>query len=312
MISETIKFLDLSRISTTGRDHYCLHCDISFDIPAALLSSIQRFGIFQPPVVIKKNDTYMLICGFRRVAALKQIGAVPTVACKVIQASTPRDLLAVILEDQLLAGPLSVIMTARFISLLESLISKEERSVVTKELKLGSYGYLKRFTPLLDLEVPIRDALHRGSIADSVGLNFCSMPKEDRLFLSELFENLALNKNKQKQLLNFCQIIVAQQHRGSISELLSERFPEILAPSSDANIPQLTGFLIGELYRLSHPLSTQTESSFNSWRNTLKMPANCNMTHSQSFEIDRVTLSIDFKNREEAGMVWSEIKDFFK
>ena len=308
MISDTIKFLDLAKLSTTARDNYCLHRDISFAIPATLLSSIHRFGIFQPPVVIKEGDTYLLICGFRRIEALKQVGAVSPVACKVIHPPDPLDLLAVILEDQLLAGPLSVIMTARFITLLESLIVKEERSSVLKELKFGPYEHLKRFTPLLDLEVPIRDALHRGTIADSVGLSFCSMPTKDRLFLSELFENLALNKNKQKRLLEFCQIIVAQ-HGGSIKELFTETFPDILTPNSDANIPQMTGFLLGELYRLSHPLSAQAESSFNRWRNTLRMPNNCEMTHSQSFETDRVTLSIDFKNREEASMVWSEIKN---
>ena len=312
MISETIKFLDLARIRTTARDHYCLHRDISLDVPTELLSSIHRFGIFQPPVVIKKRDAYVLICGFRRIEALKQVGVVSTVPCKVIQPSVPRDLLAVILEDQLLAGPLSVIMTARFITLLESLISKEDRSTVLNGLRLGSYEHLKRFTPLLDLEVPIRDAFHRGIIADSVGLDFCSMPKKDRLFLLELFEYLALNKNKQKRLLSFCQIILAQQQRGSIKELFTAKFPDILTPEPDANIPQMTGFLLRELYRLSHPLSAQAESSFTKWRNTLMMPDNCDMTHSQSFETDRVTLSIDFRNREEASIVWKKIKNLLE
>ena len=311
MKSDSFRNVSLETLLNSDVDRFSLHKDLSMNLSADFLLSIKRYGLFHPPLVMTKGDGYQLICGRKRIQALLETGSDPSPLCRVVNVSGPSELLTTILEDQRLSGPLSVIMNARFLKLTEKLIPQESRNAIIKPMEIGSYGQLQRLLPLLNLEQPIRDAIHRGSISDKVGLILCSISPEDRLFLCHLFLELSLNKNKQKRLLDMCQILIAQKG-GTYKELLQNDFRDFLPENIPSNIPQTAGNLLKCLYEASHPLSTHAERVFNDRKNELGLPASCSISHSPAFEEDKVTLSIEFDNLDEMTRIWQKIKHQLK
>ncbi len=182
MKTESFCIIPLEALFKSDLQRFTLHKDISAHLSVDFLTSIKRYGLFHPPVVMGTDTAYQVICGSRRIQALQVIGKVESVFCRVVDISDPAKLLATIHEDQRLSGPLSAIMTARFLKLTEALIPQESRDPVIKELNLGSYGQLQRLLPLLTLEQSIRDSIHNGDISDKVGLLLCSISQKIGFF----------------------------------------------------------------------------------------------------------------------------------
>lgn len=311
MKSDSFRNVSLQTFLNSDIDRFSLHKDLSMNLSTDFLCSIKRYGLFHPPVVMKTGNGYQLICGRKRIQALLETGSDPSPLCKVVNISGPSELLTTILEDQQLSGPLSVIMIACLLKLTETLIPQESRNALIEQLDIGSYGQLQRLLPLLNLEQSIRDAIHRGSISDKVGLILCSIAPEDRLFLCHLFLELSLNKNKQKRLLDMCQILIAQKG-GTYKKLFQNDFRDFLPENIRSNIPQTAGKLLKCLSEASHPLSTHAEKVFDDRKNDLGLPASCSVSHSPAFEKDRVTLSIEFDNLDEMAKIWQKIKHQLK
>jgi len=307
MITESFHILSLSTLLDSDIHFYSLHQDLSINLSDDFIASIERFGLFHPPVVLKNDKGFTLLCGRKRVLALQKINSQSSLPCKIIDSSDPAELLAVIIEDQLLDGPFSIIMKARLIRLMEALIPKELQISLISDLQLGSYGQLQRLLPLLALEEELRNALHFGSISDKVGLLFCSLSSKDRLFLGTLFVALSLNKNKQKRLLDMCQIIIARDG-GSFHDLFHTHFSDFLPENLSSNIPQSASNLLKRLYETSHPLSVSAEKAFDEWKNSLGLPEQIDIEHSPAFERDSVRLSIDFETIEDMSTFWEAIK----
>lgn len=311
MKTDSFRIVPLESLLQSDIDRFTLHKDLSVNLSADFLSSIKRYGLFHPPVVMKMGETYQLICGRRRIQALQTIGTDTSVYCRVADVSDSGELLATILEEQRLSGPLSAIMSARFLKLTETLIPQGARDTVITQLRLGSYGKLQRLLPLLTLEQSIRDSIHNEDISDKVGLILCAVSPEDRLFLCELFLALSLNKNKQKRLLEMCQILIAQRE-GTFRDLFHEYFKDFLPENITSNRPQTAGNLLRFLHEASHPLSNNAEKIFDQRKHELGLPERCHLSHSPAFEKDRVTLSFDFENFDEMAMIWQKIKNHFE
>jgi len=309
MKTESFLPVPLKTILESDIHRFTLHRDLSDQPPAEFLDSIDRFGLIHPPAVLKEQGKLQLLCGRKRVLALQQTGRKSPLCCRIVESDDPVEILLTVLEDQRLSGPLCAIMTARFLRLVESYLPEHSRSMFIAQSNIGSYGQLKRHLPLLNLELPIRDAVHNGTISEKIGLSLAAYNGPDRLFLYNLFQTLSLNKNKQKRLLDMCRILLVRTG-GTVEELFQQEFRDFLPETITTNKPQSAGNLMKRIYEASHPMSTNAETEFNERRKHLRLPARCRLSHSQSFEKDNVTLSIDFTNFDELKRVWSDIKMF--
>ena len=103
-----IQLFDLPELLTL-KSSYSLHCDLEFSPSQPLVDSVRRFGLFQPPVLMQQGSSLHLVCGSRRIKALQLAGLDRGIACTVVENREPVDLLSLILENQLLTGPLSPI-----------------------------------------------------------------------------------------------------------------------------------------------------------------------------------------------------------
>ncbi len=308
MKKESIQIISLKTLLDSDIDRFTLHKDLSDSLSTEFLLSIKHFGLLHPPIVMKDHQGYQLVCGRKRIRALQIINEQRDVLCRVIAPAETVEILAIILEEQRLSGPLTAIMTARFLKLFDSLVPRESRDEVMAQLNIAPYRTLQRFLPLLTLEQQIRDAIHSEAVSERTGLTLCSIVPGDRIFLCNLFLALGLNKNKQKRLIDLCQVLTARQG-GTIKDLFHGDFSDFLPENLPANTPQAAASLMKTLHEASHPLSCTAEKRFHEQEKGLRLPANCTLSHSPSFEKDTVTLSINFKNFDQMSRAWKTIKN---
>ena len=287
---------------------WSLHQDTSTEPDQSLLDSIVHLGLLRPPIVKRHHNGYELICGARRLKALKKIGHPCRIACSLIQSNVEReDLLLLVAEDQVQTGPLSPIEAARFIALCNKWCEEPDHRMLDRITSTTSTTQRNRLLSLLQLEKSILASIHHGNISDKTGFLMTKMVGADRLLVNDLFTKLSLNKNKQLRFLELIQIITAAEGC-TIEQFIAEHFGELRNRAID-NAPQQSNLLMKRLYELSHPRSHLARETFVRQVAEKNLPANCRVLPSSSFETDKVTLEVEFKDFSAFAKAWNKIKE---
>lgn len=290
------------------------------DLPLAandtLAASINRISFLHPPIVRqlrtaqKSTESYEIICGTRRVAAARKLPQVEQIFClQTNDAIDTNQLLTLIAEEQMLTGPLSPIQTARLIALAAECDPQPDSDFIKHLTGLHSITIRQQLMDLLSLDESIRTAIHEGKCSVQTGLFLLKLTQSDRSLLFDIFSKLSLNANKQRRLIDLCRIIAANR-QCTIADIFKTDYPEMIDKPID-NIPQKSALLMKSLYHTSHPLSSRAEETFNVRMKEVKLPGNCRIRHSPSFEQDTVTLEIDFPRFEDFENNWRKIKHYW-
>lgn len=289
---------------------WSLHQDLKQSIDAALLASVQRYGILRAPLVRRSGrDSYQVICGAARLQALRAVAADQAFCLVLDPALEPRDLLTLAARDQAENGMLSPIETARLALLAATFAGDDAPALLAAHTTIKNSGQRRRIVRLLDLEPPLRQSVHAGTMSTKTGLLLADLPADERIFLGHLFARLTLNDNKQQRVIEYGRIITVREHC-SFQDLFRARYRYCLELDHRRdNIPQLTNRLLDELYRHSHPLITEARQQFADRVKSLHLPAQCTVIPSTSFEYDRVTLSIEFDSLDDLATRLPSLKD---
>lgn len=290
-----LQTIPLDLINTTS--HWSLHPFLDDVPPPALQQSFEEVGVLHPPVVQQApNGRYDLICGRRRLRALKDYFKQTSFLCLLLPPAPPPDFFFLyILTDQQLNAPLSPMEKA---FLLQYCLKKMEEKAISSFI-LPRLGYpkhphlIQQLTSLLILEDKIQQQVHKGFIADKIAFDLLALTPTDRLYLSSLFELLQPGTGKQKRILSLSQDI-ARRSRQSISSLFDEIELRDILEHQEMNAPQKTHSLLEILQKMSSPRSSAAEHVFKERVRRLDLPGNCEVTHSPNFEKDEVYLTLRF------------------
>ena len=297
-------------IDSIRQDKWSLHQDIDVAPSPALIDSIKQFGLFRPPVVRKTESGFELICGHMRIELLKRYFNSGSLVCKVVPAiSSIPEILRIVIEDQLLSGSLTPIMTARLLVMCNTKLPKRDVDAFIDDAGINP-ARSRHLQPLLGLEPEIRNAVHLGVLSEKTALEFLTLELEDRLFLLDLFTRLNLNANKQKRLIEFCRIITGTTLQ-PIKKIFTDKLQYVMKSEELLNVPQVSATLIKDLYQLSHPFSSRAENEFNQRSKAMKLPQNFSVHHSPSFEKDEITLEIKLENLDKLEKRLNKFKELF-
>lgn len=306
----SLKNIPLSSINTTP--HWSIHPFLD-DIPSSVLhKSFTETGILHPPIVQQDQDgTFNLICGRKRLFALKHYFKQTSFPCLIIQpALEPCAFFLYILTDQQLNGPLSPIEIAIF---LKYCLDKMDEEEVTNFF-LPRLGYKKQtpliqqFVSLLALEETTQRQIHHGLIIDKIAFELLTLPPEDRFYLSSLFELLQPGTGKQKRILTLSRDI-ANRSQKTISSLFQEQDFKKIVEHQEMNPPQKTHTLLELMQKGFYPRSSDAERVFKDKVRRLKLPDNYELTHSLNFERDEVYLTVTFPDLESCENAWAQKKN---
>ncbi|MEJ2058410.1 MAG: ParB N-terminal domain-containing protein, partial [Desulfofustis sp.] len=220
-----IKTVDAETLDSTYS--WSPHRDFLIDPDPELAESIDRFGLLRPLVVRENHKGHELICGARRLEALRQCGTMRNIPCYFAgHSASDIEMFRLVVEDQRQSSPLSPIETAYLINLFRRKKLPENTNDLERATKTRSETERHRLISLLELEKPLQRAIHHGSLSVRNGLTMKALARKERIFVFDIFVKLSLNGGKQRRLLELATIISIAQRR-SLDEVLARNFPEV-------------------------------------------------------------------------------------
>lgn len=277
---------------------YCM--SFGYDLHP-LIESIKKIGLLNNPVLIASNHSQglLIISGYRRIEVLKQVG-IHTVPCKVFQSSAlnPLHCLLLNLYDNLSTRKLNDVEKSMVMIRLEKLAP--EKTIV------------EDYLPVLDL-LPRRDififykkiaaelgetgktALAKGTLSLQAVKMLLDLEESARDAILYFFSNLKLNRNQQRQLVDFISDISIIEKR-SVSNLLNEPFIRDIQADTQMNGPQKAKAFMKFFRRRRLPSVVHAERGFQKAISELTLPNGVRVTPPPFFEGSDYKMEISFRD----------------
>ena len=159
---ETVMLADVDSTDTTFRITTRTELD-------TLVLSIQQLGLMQPPVLKYSSSGYVIVCGFRRIAACRNLGWIQ-IPAKVLKKNFGLfEMAQLAVADNALQRPLNLIETSRALKLLLDANAQNEALVKTAAM-LGlaiSPSIVSKIKKICDLPLPMKTS---GSVTPTSAL----------------------------------------------------------------------------------------------------------------------------------------------
>ena len=288
--------LDLTAIDS-GDDTYRITTSPDWE---DLAESIQHVGLINPPVLLEKQDGYITVAGFRRVAAMRQLNhrQIPT---RVMPGeSLPIERVRIAVSDNTSQRRLDLLETSRALALLSGCV-KDRESFLTEARILGlpdNHQHIEKILGIFRLPQLIQDGIFGNRISLSMADELLELDASAGELLARLFVELKLNQNKQREICSHLKEISHREKCPSHEVLLSEGISEILADKELDNL-QKTRIVRTKLRRRRFPNLALAEETFQDNLRKLHLSSQISLLPSDYFEGTSLSLSMSFKNETE-------------
>lgn len=297
------------------------------DFKQDLVQSISELGILQPPLLLEQQDGYIILSGRNRIEAYlqicnnslespqqkkrkDQITALIITAALEKKKGYPLHLFKALLQHQLLGNRLTLIEQAVFLKKAAKVLDKQDLVSFLPLLGLKAKPHIPgELISLLNLEVSVQQGMHEGLISQRSGKKLGCFSPDDQNKLAEIICKYQLAGSKQQKLLErFFQLTKRKKIAAKrLLDLWKETVKE-----KQLNGPQQSTSLLRWLDQQYHPRLARAEGEFRTFSSQLQLPAGVRLEHSPAFEEEQITLSINFKSKEELAQVWPQIKMLMK
>ena len=289
-------------------DHrFSLLPDQQQEAAPALLASIQRTGILQPPLLLAHGDSFLIISGRGRLLALRALHK-SSCDCRVLPPSTPPlEIFNLLLEEHLFKSSFTIIEQAIFLKKALQWLSKEEVS----QRFLPTLGQsphpsqLEKLLRLAGLEEVIQRAVHLGELDAKVAQELERLSFNDRMASFEIITSLSLSTSNQKKLLITLRELAVRTGTTMAEYLATDQLQEIV--NQQGNIPQISKQLFAWLQRQRFPRLSEAEDEFTHFCQQLPLPGGAVVGHSANFEEDKVSLTLTFATKEELAQFCQQL-----
>jgi len=207
----------------------------------------------------------------------------------------------------------SIIEQAHLISLCQRLLpERQQRENFISRLPHGRISKGTQFLlPLIKFPDQIQEKSHYGIISDKIIRDLQLLIEPDQLHFLELVEKLQISGNNQKKV--FHQLIDIVKREGIALESLLNRKEVIeVLGNKEISIQQKSIRFFELIFQMSSPRLSAAQKTFAQGVKELKLPQNCSIMPSRSFETDEVVLAIRYRNLQDAKESWKELRHCLK
>jgi ParB-like chromosome segregation protein Spo0J len=275
---------------------------MSFNFDMGLLkASIERFGILNPPYLLRhSDDSFRVVAGYRRLLAARELGWSCT-DCRVLPNSfPPLEALLLNLYDNLTQRKLNDVEKAMVLQRLSHFINPEE--IVARFMPLleipSNQKTLDLFLGLEELEDPIRVSVARERVSMRVAGLMRNLDTDDRLKINELFTALKLSFNQQWEVIQWIVESASREGRSPKKILEEDALIEIMNNSEMSN-PIKSKTIIKILRKRRFPSVVKAETAFKKGVSRLSLPQGLKIIPPPFFEGKKYRLEIGFSQGEE-------------
>jgi ParB family chromosome partitioning protein len=261
-----------------------------------LKDSINRIGVINPPLVRQKSDTtYQIICGYKRVHALRELGVAATYCTIVSPPAGDEESFLLSFYDNVSHRELNPIEKSMAITKLLHYFSEEK---IVRDflplLKLQPHStQLETFKPLTTLESAIKDAILTGTIDVRTAVKLALVDRRSREACSGLLMTLQLSLSKQTAFMEYVSECALRENL-SIDEVINSPQIGFILEDERLNLPQKAAAVMSFLRKRRFPQLTAKEEEFIQGLKKVKLPPDVSLTHPPSFEGNTYVLTFRF------------------
>jgi ParB-like chromosome segregation protein Spo0J len=276
-----------------------------------LRSSIEEIGLIQPVFLRKKSGGYQIVCGFRRISVLKELGK-SEIESKVFEEKEMD-------EFQFFSLSLHENLTTRGFNTVEKAIALDKlihRFQMDPDIVLKTFlplfllepheKILNTFLSLAQMEEETKAYVLREEVSRSNIRKFATLDPDDRIAILSLISPLKLGENRLKEILTLLEEI-SRRNQNRVREIVQR--PEIQAVLSQKELTpsQKTERVKKILVDLRYPKMHQLEEEFEKKEKGLNLPSSVTLHHQPFFEGRGLRVQFQFETMEEYKAVLSTL-----
>jgi ParB family chromosome partitioning protein len=276
-----------------------------------LRSSIQEVGLIQPVLLREKRDGYQIVCGFRRVSIMEELGSLEIESRVFGEKETDElRLFSISLHENLTSRGFNAVEKAIALNKLVHRFQVEPSTVIKTYLPLFSLEpnekILNTYLSLAQIEDEVKRYVLKEEVSRSNIRKLSILSSEDRIALLSLISCLKLSENRLKEVLTLLEEISRRDqctfreivHRPEIRAILYQKG---LTPS------QRTERVKEVLMDFRYPRMHQLEEEFERKRKNLHLPPLLSIRHQPFFEGKGLNIEFHFESMEEYRDILSSL-----
>ncbi len=262
-----------------------------------ILDSIKNVGLINPPILIKKKSKYTIICGFRRIAACRMLGLL-NIEAKILGSSTNEiDCVKCAITDNSFQRPLNLIEQSRSLFMLSGFF-KDITSLANAASSLGlphNPFIIKKIINIYHLPLFIQNCVLSNIISLSMAVELGTFEKDAEITFAEIFNDLKLGLNKQRELITLVNEISLRENIPVIKVIQESGFQEILQ-NDELDRTKKTKTLRFYLRKRRYPSITRAEQKFEELVKELKLGNGIELIPPKNFEGNTFIIKLHFNN----------------
>lgn len=266
-----------------------------------LVGSIREIGLLRPPLLKIDGDRYVIISGFARIAACRQLGWSRIAAGLLDASSTAKHCAVVAVADKTAHRALNLVEQSHAVSLLASVF--DEKSAFNAAARRAGLNINERLVAKLKrvakLPPLMQSGLIEGIIALPVALAIDQMPdKEDAAAVNQLLYESNYSLNQQREI--FDTVMAISRRDGiSIPRLLSEGPIGDIRQNAELDRRHKARLIRLSLKAMRYPTISSVEKQFQHIVKKLKLPDAAQLVAPPNFESQSFVLRFEFDNQSE-------------
>ena len=278
-----------------------------------MIASIKAIGQ-QNPVFLLENSSAngVIVCGFRRLHALRHMGATHAQAC-ILSADecSPAQAYYIALLDNLSHRTLNALEKARALYGLKHTCAIADDILVKTYLPMlglePNKRVLRQYLSIMDLHHELR-ILHNDGILSLASIErMALMPREIQDDLCRIFKNARLSSSLQRKFFDLVEDLAAMAGV-ELKEILNR--PELRVALETKGLSQFQkGEKIFELlYKWRNPRLSQVEEKFSANKKRLGLPGSVRLSHDPFFESRQLTVEFTVSTAQQFREVADELQ----
>ena len=265
-----------------------------------LALSISAVGLLQPPILIAKSDGFVIVCGFRRVAACASLKMAHLPARILPQGHSRLSCAKIAIADNAFQRELNVVEQSRAFAMFRRYAGERQRWIpLARSVGLpDSLTVMERLLDVANMPEILQQSILDGHISLPVAIEINRLNSLEAAILIRLFDGLNTGLNIQRELLETIREISLRDGI-SLVELLEK--PQVASILHDDGLPnpQRVQELRRQLKRMRYPELSKAETRFQRLLRSARLDSHIQFQHPPFFEgkTYRATLSIDSRKQ---------------
>jgi len=278
-----------------------------------LVISIQQVGLLHPLLLTSQSEEYIIVSGFRRMAACRKLGW-RKIPAQILNSGTDlQQCIELAITDNCFQRPLNLVETSRALGMLAKLHTDPSRlAIAAANLDLpDNHLMIDKLVQISGLPAPIQNGVLNDTISLAMALELGQFDDDIGIVMAELFAELKGGLNRQRELVQLLKEIALRENI-SIAEVLNAVDVASILNAKDLDKSIKSRRLRDYLRQRRFPSIMKAEKNFKTHLKQLKLGKGLTLAPPREFEGNTYIFSLAFENLSELNALRSKLDEIFE